>query len=231
MARAEHGHPELRASVPTLEPDEAFLARLSELAAGSGASRPPAGVPSLPGWRVGLAAASVVAVVGGLAWLAAAVSGDESPPPPVTPVTQPTDSGPSESDQDLPTGGNDAGVESDETAGPGGSSDPGGAPGSRVGSAPGGGSDPQVEVEGPSDDEQGAPGEQGQGNNGQDHGQARAGPRAGRAGPRAGRAGPRAAGRPRRRGTRAGRAATRAGRAGPRQHERRRRRLRVVGER
>ena len=91
MARAEHGHPDLRASVPTLEPDEAFLARLSELAAGSGASRPPAGVPSLPGWRVGLAAASVAAVVGGLAWLAAAVTGDESPPPSPTPVTQPTD--------------------------------------------------------------------------------------------------------------------------------------------
>ena len=92
MARAEHGHPELRASVPTLEPDEAFLARLSELAAGSGASRPPAGAPSLPGWRVGLAAASVAAVVGGLAWLAAAVSGRRVAADATdTPATQPTD--------------------------------------------------------------------------------------------------------------------------------------------
>ena len=90
MARPEHEIPDLRAPVPTLEPDDAFLARLSELAAGSGASRPPAGVPSLPGWRVGLAAASVAAVVGGGAWLATAVTGEDAPPPPPrTPATQP----------------------------------------------------------------------------------------------------------------------------------------------
>ncbi len=137
MARAEYGPPELRASVPTLEPDEAFLARLSELAAGSGASRPPAGDPSLPGWRVGLAAASVAAVVGGLAWLASSVSGDESPPPSPPPVTQPTDPRQTGTNQELPEGSRDSGAGSAENEGPGGSRDPGGVTGGSVGSAAG----------------------------------------------------------------------------------------------
>src|SRR5262245_7816827 len=128
MARPERELPDLRASVPTLEPDDAFLARLSELAAGSGASRPPAGVPSLPGWRVGLAAASVAAVVGGGAWLAAAVTGDDTETPPTPPATQPTDTGTGGVDEDVPTGGSDSGAGPDQNTEPAGSA-PGGAPG------------------------------------------------------------------------------------------------------
>ena len=119
MARPEHPLPDLRATVPTLEPDDAFLARLSELAAGSGTSRPPAGDPSQPGWRVGLAAASVAALVGGVAWIATTVTGDESPPPPVDPVTQPTDGSPDSTQetgpQGVPTGRNQSGAGHDGT--------------------------------------------------------------------------------------------------------------------
>ena len=165
MARSRHELPDMRASVPTLEPDDAFLARLSELAAGSGTSRPPAGVPSLPGWRVGLAAASVAAVVSGGAWLATAVTGEDAPSPPSrTPATQPTDPAPSESDG-VPTGGRDSG------AGPGqnselGGSNPGGVSGHAGGPAPGAGGESQDDP--PAVDGQLGQGQGPQGNNGQD---------------------------------------------------------------
>ena len=140
MARPGHGLPDLRGDVPTLEPDEAFLARLSELAAGSGASRPPAGAPSLTGWRVGLAAACTAAVVGGVAVLAAVIGGDEVPTPPVTPATHPTDPDPNGTDTDVPTGRSDSDAGHDGTTEQGGSAETGGATGGSVGSAPGGGS-------------------------------------------------------------------------------------------
>lgn len=162
MARHERELPDLRASVPTLEPDDAFLARLAELATGSGTSRPPAGVPSLPGWRVGLAAVSVAAIVGGAAWVATALTGDEAPSPPSpSPATQPSDPGASGSDEDVPTGGSDSGVGRDEIDEPS-SSQPGGVPGVSVGPTPDGGQGQQGEDEppgtstGPTEDQQGA---------------------------------------------------------------------------
>ena len=172
MARSGHELPDMRASVPTLEPDDAFLARLSELAAGSGTSRPPAGVPSLPGWRVGLAAASVAAVVSGGAWLATAVTGEDAPSPPSrTPATQPTDPEQSGSD-DVPTGGMDSGVGSTEPGELGGSN-PGGVSGGSVGPTAGGDNASQDDppaVDGQLGQGQDPQGDNGPGNNAQDEG-------------------------------------------------------------
>ena len=69
----------LRTEAPRLEPDEAFLQRLSQLAA---ASAPAAAGPRVArsGLAIGLAAASVTAVVGGVAW-AGGVIGDSDPDP------------------------------------------------------------------------------------------------------------------------------------------------------
>ena len=78
---------ELGVEIPTLEPDDAFIVQLAALAAQ--AARPPAHPVARGGWRIAVAAASVAGVVGGGAWLAAAVTGTESPNPPTPPATHP----------------------------------------------------------------------------------------------------------------------------------------------
>jgi hypothetical protein len=80
----------LRAAVPTLEPDEAFLARLSSLAAASTPVRESAAAPRTA-WRVGLAAASVAAVLVGAAWLTGLgpSNGPDPSPAPTTPASSP----------------------------------------------------------------------------------------------------------------------------------------------
>jgi hypothetical protein len=80
---------DLRTPAPTLEPDDAFVAQLSSLAA-AGANAPQGEAPAPPAtWRVGLAAASVAAVLVGVAWLAGldpTGSPDPAPPPATTPT-------------------------------------------------------------------------------------------------------------------------------------------------
>jgi hypothetical protein len=90
----------LRTPIPTLEPDDAFVARLSALAAASAAEPEVAGRP-VGTWRVALAAAGVAAVLVGAAWLtglgptgspqpapgpATTPSAPETPPPSVAPT-------------------------------------------------------------------------------------------------------------------------------------------------
>src|SRR5689334_5563682 len=79
---------DLRTPAPTLEPDDIFVARLSALAA-AGANAPRGAAAPVPTWRVGLAAASVAAVLVGVAWLAGLSPGDEPEPAP-SPATTPT---------------------------------------------------------------------------------------------------------------------------------------------
>jgi len=76
---------QLRTPAPTLEPDDAFLARLSSLAA-AGAPAPASAAAPRVTWRVGLAAASVAAVLVGVAWLSGLGTTDSPDPlPPATP--------------------------------------------------------------------------------------------------------------------------------------------------
>lgn len=77
---------DLRTPAPTLEPDDVFVARLSALAA---ANAQQGGAAPLATWRVGLAAASVAAVLVGVAWLAG-LDPSGSPNPAPTPATTPT---------------------------------------------------------------------------------------------------------------------------------------------
>lgn len=99
MVRSENSAPDLRVAVPTLEPDPAFLAQLSGMAAGSGAAGPPAGGMG-PGWRTGLVTASVATVMVSGAWVAAAVIGDADTAPtrPTSPITHQVDPPTHESD-------------------------------------------------------------------------------------------------------------------------------------
>lgn len=77
----------LRTPISTLEPDDAFVARLSALAAaGAPTARPRSPVT---GWRVALAAAAVAAVLVGVAWLAG-LSPTGSPEPAPPPATSPS---------------------------------------------------------------------------------------------------------------------------------------------
>jgi hypothetical protein len=78
---------DLRAPVSTLEPDDALLARLSSLAAAGTADSTKAAPPRVT-WRVGLAAASVAAVLVGIAWLSAVGPADQPAPSP-SPATTP----------------------------------------------------------------------------------------------------------------------------------------------
>lgn len=111
MTNGESGHTDLRAQVPTLEPDEVFLARLSALAAGS-VARPPAGARPRPGWRIGLVAASVAAVVAGVALLVGVLSGGQpTSPAPVQPATHQSPSVEDSGDgSPTGTGSQDSGV-------------------------------------------------------------------------------------------------------------------------
>src|SRR6478672_10571617 len=105
---------ELGVEIPTLEPDDVFIARLAALAA---QATPPMVHPvARGGWRIAVAAASVAGVVGGGAWLAAAVTGTESPAPPTPPATHP------QPDRDPATPTRPGGGASPST---GGATDPG----------------------------------------------------------------------------------------------------------
>ncbi|MCW2843779.1 MAG: hypothetical protein JWN22_1695 [Nocardioides sp.] len=89
MPTPEHGDTGLRLATPTLEPDPLFLHQLASLAAESGAVSGSA--PATQDWKIALAAASVAAIATGGAWAAGAFSGSDSPTPPGTPVTRPSD--------------------------------------------------------------------------------------------------------------------------------------------
>ena len=90
---------QLRTPAPTLEPDDVLLARLSALAA-AGAPAPASAAAPRVNWRVGLAAASVAAVVVGAAWLGG-LGGADTPHDPA-PADSPTAPGPSPSTSDSP---------------------------------------------------------------------------------------------------------------------------------
>lgn len=76
----------LRTPIPTLEPDDAFVARLSALAA---AGAPVERRSPLATWRVALAAAGVAAILVGVAWLAG-LNPTGSPQPAPGPATTPS---------------------------------------------------------------------------------------------------------------------------------------------
>lgn len=145
MARPDGRRPDLRVDVPTLEPDPALLARLSELAVGSGAGRPSAVTSWGHGWRAGLAAAAVATVIGGGAWLATSTGGEGPSTPPDAPATRP----------DQSTGGGEPGAS--DTAPPSGSRS---SPGPPTDTGPAGGGAPGRTGRGPG---QAGPGQQGQG--------------------------------------------------------------------
>ncbi|HEY1116588.1 MAG TPA: hypothetical protein VGE43_02715, partial [Acidimicrobiales bacterium] len=90
---------QLRTPAPTLEPDDVLLARLSALAA-AGAPAPASAAAPRVNWRVGLAAASVAAVVVGAAW-AGGLGGTDAPDDPA-PANTPTAPGPSASTTGSP---------------------------------------------------------------------------------------------------------------------------------
>lgn len=91
----------LRTPIPTLEPDDAFVARLSALAAAS-APTPEVVHRPVPTWRVALAAASVAAVLVGVAWVAG-LDPTGSPNPAPQPAISP--SAPENSAQAAPEPG------------------------------------------------------------------------------------------------------------------------------
>jgi hypothetical protein len=76
----------LRTPSPTLEPDDAFVARLSALAA---AGAPAERRSPVTTWRVALVAAGVAAVLVGVAWLTG-LSTNGSPEPAPGPATRPS---------------------------------------------------------------------------------------------------------------------------------------------
>lgn len=90
MAGPTYDEKSLRVDIPTLEPEDFFVARLASLAAtarlgGSTAARPRNAA------KIALAAASVALIAGGGAWASGSLPGDDRPQPP---VTRPTDSTP-----------------------------------------------------------------------------------------------------------------------------------------
>lgn len=89
MARREQGLPDLRVAVPTLEPDDFFVARLAQLAASAGSPAGAAASRSRPAWNVALAAASVAVIATGGAWASGVLPGTESPLRPTSPATRP----------------------------------------------------------------------------------------------------------------------------------------------
>jgi hypothetical protein len=101
-------------------PDDAFVARLSTLAA-AGASAPQGKAVPIATWRVALAAASVAAVLVGIAWLTGlSPSGSSDPAPP--PTTRP--SAPHQTTTSVAIGTSADSVDSPTTAVP----PPGGLP-------------------------------------------------------------------------------------------------------
>ncbi|MCW2773793.1 MAG: hypothetical protein JWN91_2119 [Nocardioides sp.] len=141
----------LRAVVPTLEPDEAFLARLSSLAAAGAPVRESAAAPHAT-WRVGLVAASVAAVLVGAAWLTGLGSpdGPDPTPAPTTPASTPgspdptpTAAAPTERTRPTATSGPSSTTSGPPSTpaggGPGGTAPPTGQPNAPAGS--GGGPD------------------------------------------------------------------------------------------
>lgn len=81
---------ELRAEIPSLEPDGVLLDQLAALARSSALHGPPARTAPWTGWRVALAAAAAASVIGGGAFVAAAMTGEGArTPAPQGPVTHP----------------------------------------------------------------------------------------------------------------------------------------------
>ncbi len=113
---------DLRVEPPRLEPDEAILHRLTQLAAASAASAVIRPRTARNGVIVGLAAASVAALVGGVAWASGA--GSEHPDPPTNPApahtstpSDPAVGGTTRSDDDRGEDADDQGVEPEDRAG------------------------------------------------------------------------------------------------------------------
>lgn len=80
----------LRAEIPSLEPDGVLLDQLVALARSSALSGPPARPAPRAGWRVALAATAAASVIGGGAFVAAAMTGEGArTPTPEGPVTHP----------------------------------------------------------------------------------------------------------------------------------------------
>src|SRR5689334_24512638 len=87
----------LRAELPSLEPDGVLLDQLAALARSSAVNGPPARTAPWTGWRVALAAAAAASVIGGGAFVAAAMTGEGAhTPAPGGPVTHPGVPQPSE---------------------------------------------------------------------------------------------------------------------------------------
>lgn len=83
-------HSGLRAEIPSLEPDGVLLDQLAELARSSALNGPPARTAPWTGWRVALAAAATASVIGGGAFVAAAMTDRGAHAPvPEGPVTHP----------------------------------------------------------------------------------------------------------------------------------------------
>lgn len=81
---------ELRVEIPSLEPEGVLLDQLAALARDSATQGPPARTAPWTGWRVALAAVAAASVIGGGAFVAAAMTGEGArTPAPQGPVTHP----------------------------------------------------------------------------------------------------------------------------------------------
>ena len=110
---------ELRAEIPSLEPDGVLLDQLAALARDSATQGPPARTAPWTGWRVALAAVAAASVIGGGAFVAAAMTGEGAhTPAPQGPVTHPGLPEPSEHEARHPerASGGSGGASGSETA-------------------------------------------------------------------------------------------------------------------
>lgn len=160
---------QLRTPAPTLEPDDVLLARLSALAA-AGAPAPASAAAPRVNWRVGLAAASVAAVVVGAAWVGGL--GGTEPRDEPGPANTPTAPGPSPSTTDSPDATRSPGTSITSLpgglpAGPGSVLDPDAATSDHQPNPPTSGAGDPASTAGPGEAE-GSPG-QGHDDQGDDH--------------------------------------------------------------
>lgn len=122
---------DLRMPVMELEPDDAFIARLGDIAAASGAATP-SWVQVHKNWKAALATAGVAVVVTGGVSLAAALTGEQEPVPATPPVSEPAD----DRDSPAPNTSGDRGAPSPGVSGRDRRRDDEGGDRRRSGSAP-----------------------------------------------------------------------------------------------